>query len=222
MTDYLISAPHHIIADADTDRDYGHHLSMSCVAPSRAYTSRASADVLWTITDDRRLLIRTTTDLNPDSLPDWVKQVEHHPTPTAESGDQISVRVDLAALRSPRHHIDPATHTALKASADGTPRPPGEGLAYRVNKVPVNEHVLDTWAIDKIDRHGLHATTLTIQWYRTIRIPRRGQTLPVARVHATGTVNNPDIWNRAVTTGTGLGKGKPWGTGTIINNTTPQ
>ncbi|GAA1253253.1 hypothetical protein GCM10009676_45420 [Prauserella halophila] len=214
-SDFVITTSDGIGLEAEKDRDFGHWMSISLFAEGPDYVARRENSTLWAAVDARTIIVRTAA-AEPTHLPKFVEHIERRDIPTRAVGDHVSVRVDLAAHKSPIHHTDPDVHARLKSGANGQARPAGEGLAYRVNKVPVPAAEVQTWATAKLARHGVEADDVDIEWYREIRYKRGRSTLPVARVYATGTVTDADTWNEAVTTAAGLGKGKSWGTGCIL------
>ncbi|WP_216918008.1 type I-E CRISPR-associated protein Cas6/Cse3/CasE [Nocardia noduli] len=216
-TDYLIRTTPHIAEEMDADRETGHRMTMSLFPHTADPAARASWNVLWTVLPGSTVLIRTTYT-ETLRLPDWVKQFDHRPTTERATGDRVEFTVELAALRTPRVHVDPAIHALLKAGADGTPRPPGQGKAYRANKIPVPRDELHDWVATKLTRHGLHPEHIDIHWYRTIRLPAHRDSLPITRIHTTATITDATTYNHTKQHAHNIGKGKSYGTGLITEH----
>lgn len=216
-TDYLIRTTPHIAEEMSADRELGHRMTMSLFPHAPDTAARAAWNVLWTVLPGSTVLIRTTYT-GALHLPDWVKQYDHHPTTQRSMGDHVTFTVELAALRTPRVHVDPEIHTMLKAGADGTPRPPGQGKAYRANKVPVPRDELNHWLHTKLARHGINAEHIEIQWYRTVRLPAHRDSLPITRIHTTGVITDATTYNQTKQHAHNLGKGKAYGTGLIAEH----
>ncbi|WP_067854073.1 type I-E CRISPR-associated protein Cas6/Cse3/CasE [Nocardia shimofusensis] len=216
-TDHLILTTPRIAEEMNADRETGHRMTMSLFPHTDAPDARAAWNVLWTVLPGSTVLIRTsyTETLR---LSDWVKQYDHHATTPRATGEHVSFTVELAALRTPRVHVDPAVHAKLKAGADGTARPPGQGKAYRANKVPVPRDQLDEWLSTKLTRHGIAAERVEVQWYRTIRLPNHRDSLPITRIHATGVITDADTYNETKQDARNLGKGKSYGAGLIVED----
>ncbi|MFR9753498.1 type I-E CRISPR-associated protein Cas6/Cse3/CasE [Nocardia sp. 004] len=216
-TDYMIRTTPRIAEEMDADRETGHRMTMSLFPRTASTSARASWNVLWTVLHGSTVLIRTT-HTGELRLPDWVKQFDHHPTTQRAIGDQVTFTLELAALRTPRVRVDPTLHAQLKAGSDGTPRPPGQGKAYRANKIAVPRDEIYDWAITKLTRHGIHPEHIDIRWYRTIRLPGHRDSLPIARIHATGTITDATTYNQTKHHAHNLGKGKAYGTGLIAEH----
>ncbi|WP_028479807.1 type I-E CRISPR-associated protein Cas6/Cse3/CasE [Nocardia sp. CNY236] len=216
-TDHLIRTTSHIAEEMSIDRETGHRMTMSLFPHIDNPAARAAWNVLWTVLPGSTVLIRTTYT-GTLRLPDWVKQYNQRATTQRSTGDHVNFTVELAALRTPHVHVDPAVHTELKAGADGTPNPPGQGKAYRANKVPVSRGELDKWLATKLARHGVAPKHIQIHWYRTIRLAAHRDSLPIARIHTTGSITDADNYNQTKQAARNIGKGKSYGAGLIAED----
>ncbi len=203
-----------------TDREHGHRAVMTLWGQRDSSTLRADLSVLWAVTaadllaDDGQVLVRSAEP--PERTPDWASSMSttdrtgYHPKP----GTPLRLRLELDAAYTPHVPVSRDIERDLKQGANGTARPPGQGLAFRARRNAVTREELPTWAARKLARHGIAAETVKVMRMGMIHLPQhREEHRPVATITVTGTVSDTEAYHRALSGG--VGKGKAFGLGCV-------
>lgn len=202
-----------------SDRDAGHRMIMSLWGPLPRTTDkgpRSTASILWCPIglDPARgtgeLVVRSTR--RPERTPTWAQGLSIA-TSVAPSG-QVELLADLVATYTPMStEVTEPMRTALKAGANGAPRPPGQGLSYRRDPVRVPDDQIHEWACRKMQRCGLHLEAITVLGRSQITLQRRRSSHPMASLRLTGNITDQavfdSVWHH------GVGKGRSYGLGML-------
>ena len=215
----------HITTSADhagqlhRDREHAHTAILS-LWHHRASSARAAVGALWTVThadmltNTGHVLVRSTVP--PERTPHWAHTLtttdRSDYTPT--TGEPLQLTLELETGRSPHIPVPRELEHALKQGANGTPRQPGHGLAFRSRRETVPYDELPTWATAKLARHGINTHTVSVLRTGTIHLPRHHNTIhPIATLTISGTITDPETYHHALHKG--LGKGKAFGLGLL-------
>jgi len=205
-------------ADMLAERRTGHRMAMQLwgdVESTVHRGARATVGCLWNVTaSDLRtqtatLLVRSQH--RPERRVPWATEQTTVETSIPARGAQVSFDVTIAAMYTPRSDVPEEWQIELKKGADGSARPPGQGLAYRNNQVPVPLDRLQTWAERKLDQIGIRGTVVA-EPAAVARI-KHGAKLSTARVRVTDVVTEDDL---VAAVRNGIGKGRSYGLGLVV------
>lgn len=226
MFDTLITTSADHAGQLHRDREYAHTAILS-LWHHRASSARAAVGALWTVTcadiltNTGQVLVRSTVP--PERTPHWAHTLattdRSNYTPTA--GEPLQLTLELETGRHPHIPVPRELEHTLKHGADGTPRKPGHGLAFRSRRETVPTNELPTWATSKLARHGINTHTISVLRTGKIHLPSHHNTThPVATLTITGTITNPQNYHHAHKNG--IGKGKAFGLGLLHDTHHPN
>lgn len=203
------------------DRDLGHRAVMELWGQHGSNNARSKLGVLWAVTSADLAAhagtVHVRSNIPPEQKPSWQRDVTTTRYETyASTGTSVDCCIELAAQKSPSVPMPEDLRRDLKAGADGTPKPPGQGKCWRPNRVRVPDNEIHQWAEAKLIRNGLQLYELNILRRHNVRLAKRHASYPVVKIHAKGTVTDVTAWHHALSEG--IGKGKSFGTGLVIQN----
>lgn len=217
LYDTTLTVPLTVASTLITDRNTGHRMAMQLwgqVEPGPYQGARAAVGCQWTVTDvdlttvTATVLVRSTTA--PDRTPGWATAQVTLPTHVPSENDTVDLRTTISAMYTPKTDVPEEWRAQLKEGANGTPRPPGQGLGYRNHRIAVPTDRLQTWAQAKIERLGLSGTTTAMS---TPAIRVKGALVHTAALTVQGVSGGAalhDVLRQ------GIGHGKSYGLGFVL------
>jgi hypothetical protein len=217
--DTTLTVPLTVASTLITDRTAGHRMTMQLwdqieAVPHRG--ARASVGCQWTVTDvdlttaTATVLVRSTTA--PTRNARWATTQTTLPTHVPGESETVTLRTTIAAMYTPNSDVPVEWRALLKAGADGTPRPPGQGLSYHNRRIAVPTDRLQSWAQAKIERLGLTGTA-TATPTPAIRI--KGELIHTATITIEGTTGGTALRDALRH---GIGSAKSYGLGLVTIN----
>lgn len=221
MFDTLITTTAHQAGELHRDREHAHTAVLSLWHQRTGTTTRAAVGAIWAVTradmltDTGELLVRSAVP--PERTPKWAKNLttidrsDYAPT----EGDQLQLTIELETGRTPHVPVPRELEHALKQGANGTPRAPGQGLAFRARREAVPTNELTTWAGPKLARNGFTAQAVSVLRTGHLRLPKHRTVHPIATLAISGTVSDPSTYRTSLASG--IGKGKSFGLGLLVD-----
>ncbi|ACZ31884.1 hypothetical protein Xcel_2871 [Xylanimonas cellulosilytica DSM 15894] len=216
LFDTTLTVPATMATALLSDRTTGHRMTMQLwdqIESTVHRGARAHVGCLWRVTgidpvaQTGTLLVRSSTA--PTRKVPWAIQQDAAVTELPETGATVDLTVTIAAMYTPMYDVPVEWRENLKAGADGTARPPGEGLSYRSKQVPVPSDRLQEWSVTKLKRLGVDGDVVA-HAAPVVRI--KGALVATAHLSVTGATVNDGL-EQCVRTG--IGKGRSYGLGLV-------
>ena len=214
LYDTTLDVPTPVAAALLTDRNTGHRMTMQLwdhIESTAHHGARSQIGCLWAVEPVTRpgtVLVRSTKA--PTRMAPWATRQTTERTELPPAGTAVDFHVTVAAMYTPRSDVPVEWRASLKEGANGTPRPPGQGLGYRNNKVPVPAERLDEWATAKLHRLGIDGTVTASP---SAAARRKNALIHTAQLRVTAATSNPALHD---TLRDGLGTSRAYGLGLVI------
>lgn len=222
MFETIITTSAEQAGELHRDREHAHTAVLSLWHHRTHSTTRATVGAVWAVTeadmltDTGKVLVRSTVP--PERTPAWAQNLattdrfDHAPA----AGEPVRLTLEIEAGRTPHVPVSRDIERALKQGADGTPRAPGKGLAFRARREAVPTGELPDWAVSKLARHGIDTHAVSVLRTGRVQLPRHQTAHPLATLSISGVVSDAEAYRQALRQG--IGKGKSFGLGLVIEH----